>query len=115
MYPLPDQPTVFDILRRSIVCHSSLFCDALKAAAGAHLQFAQTTSNSRASAIAKGLGLKVAAADALVAASADPDETAAAIIALGADGWISALNLAGRLQCPPQHILSIAAELQTTP
>lgn len=89
-----------DIIRRSIVCHPSLYAEALEAATRAHRQAAATMRHHAACAAAERLA-KACNAMALILHDYGADgsaDTVDLIIEGGPDYWISALNVARPLQ-----------------
>lgn len=106
MYDLPENPTAANIIDRSIACHPSLFAHALDTAAKVHSEALRTMTFLRAVATARRLEKAcITMANAINEQRFSGDE---AVIA-GPDHWITALNIAVRLQALPRHILTQAA------
>jgi hypothetical protein len=116
IYSLPENPTAADIIRRSIVAHPSLFRDSLIKQAEMHDDYSRLTHNVRA---AQGADASrhacLNAYDIIGDDDLSADEAAAKICAKTGTAVI-ALNVAGKLQCLPRHVLTAAAvKLDETP
>jgi hypothetical protein len=103
--------TPADLIKRSIVCHPSLFADRMDAIALVHTQASASLSYHRDRATAQRLSAACAyVAHMLRTDDENADELTAKIMLLGMDYWISSLNVAAKLQCVPFHIVSGAVE-----
>lgn len=115
MYPLPANPTLADIIRRSIVCHPSLLAKALDAIAGEDRRFAASRAALHALTNVDAIinHAEQAETGARLTRGEHVDtfdnESAAdwAIAPLGVQ--IIVANAAAKLQCLPRHILTQAA------
>lgn len=116
IYPLPENPTAVDIITRSLIAHPSLFRVDLIAQAEMHDDYSQLTHNERARQGAN--ASKSACLRAYDFAGRDdlPERERACLIAAETGPAVIALNVAGKLQCLPRHLLTAAAVLlDTTP
>lgn len=109
MYALPATPTPDAIIRRSLVCHPSMFAQLAHQAHKAHAEAAATMNHHQAQATAKRLARACADLHAWADDCECADQVTARIMGAGMDSWISALNIAARLQCLPPHLVSEAA------
>jgi hypothetical protein len=109
MYDLPDNATAAQIIRRSVVCHPSLFAEALQSATDTHRAAAALMTNHQSRNVALKLeGACRSMKNWIACGEYEPDDTVASIMAGSFDYWISALNIAARLQCLPRHLVSAA-------
>lgn len=117
MYALPAQPTARDIIVRSLVCHPSLYAEALAEARRTHAQARDIASmhQVRETAARLAAAAQVMAHDAARCAdTAEAEALAQAWVThRGPDYWATALNLAARLQCLPPHVKAEAAQRLT--
>ena len=109
IYPLPENPTSADIIRRSIVAHPSLFREALINQAAIHDDYSQLTINARAAQGADASKLACLRAYDFVGCDNLTDDERAAEICKDCGTMVVALNVACKLQCLPAHIRTAAA------
>lgn len=88
-----------EVIARSIAMHPSLYADAMRDAAKTHRHYAASVHRADVASIAKRLAL----ACELAADKIEADDVEA-ILFIGADCWISALNVACKLQCVPPSL-----------
>lgn len=109
MYPIDlNTCTAIDIIGRSIVCHPSLFREALAAAQSEDTRYGATREDV---AVKRAVSARAAACGRAVAA-VDNEDAGALSDDVGAG--IVALNIACKLQCIPPHVRTAAA-LRTWP
>jgi ABC-type dipeptide/oligopeptide/nickel transport system ATPase component len=109
MYPLPQTPTVADIIERSATCHPSLFADALRDLAKVHADFMHSTADRKA-AVAAGNAKKHAVQALQMIQKVEACESARFIChefsSIGP--MLQALTVAAKLQCLPRHLVQDA-------
>lgn len=88
-----------EVIARSIAMHPSLYADAMRDVARMHRQHAANMASYDAISVTKRLAL----ACELAADKIEADDVEA-ILFIGADCWISALNVACKLQCVPPSL-----------
>ncbi len=113
MYPLEENPTLAQIIVRSVMCHPSLLAETLEGLAAEDRRFAATRPEISHTSIlshaktcadaARGVRGDLTAFDPSSAADWD-------LMPLGIR--IVAANVAAKLQCLPRHILTQAAILE---
>lgn len=109
IYALPENPTAADIIQRSIIAHPSLFRESLIKQAEMHDDYSRISTNPRAR-----QGAEASKNACLVAYDTigDEDQTPrerANGICMKTGTAVIALNVAGKLQCLPRHMLTSAA------
>jgi hypothetical protein len=117
IYPLPENPTAADIIARSIIAHPSLFREALIRQAEMHDDYARLcATNLRAAQGAEASRTACLTAYDLVGYDSADAKTRAELICAETGPAVIALNVAGKLQCLPRHMLTAAAvKLDETP
>ena len=106
---LPVNPSARDVILRSLVCHPTLFADAMTDVANVHANAASILAHHEAEHTAKRL-VNAARTMGVQARTYATNAVLDSICRGGMDYWITALNVAGRLQCLPHSLLSEAAE-----
>ena len=109
MYDLPSNPSARDVILRSLTCHPTLFADAMADVAKVHADAASIMDHH----IAKVTAQRLASAARTMDIQARTYATNAALGVIcrsGMDYWVTALNVASRLQCLPRPLISEAAE-----
>lgn len=109
IYALPSNPSVVDIIERSLIAHPSLFVDALTQQAQMHAEYSRTTNNVRARQGADASERACERAAEFAEREDLPARERAACIAAETGPAVLALNVAGKLQCLPRHMLTAAA------
>lgn len=110
LYSLPENPTAADIIQRSIIAHPSLFRESLIKQAEMHDDYSRITTNPRAR-----QGADASRNACLIVYDIVGDQNATAetratqICDRGTGPAVIALNVAGKLQCLPRHMLTAAA------
>lgn len=100
--------TVAEIINQSIAMHPTLYAEALTNVAHEHRAYAHKTHNL----IAHRTAMRLAAAAFEAASMVRNDQDAMAMLESkhGMDNWLTALNVAARLQCIPHHVVADAVE-----
>jgi hypothetical protein len=106
MYPIDfDTCTAIDIIKRSVVCHPSLFREALVASKQADFDYAKTIDRTHEAAIARSVLARANATnDAISAIDIEDFDFFKTNLSAG----IIALNIACKLQVLPPHVRSDA-------
>lgn len=109
IYPLPENPTAHDIIKRSIVAHPKMFYNLLRDRANEDYRYARDAINVRAAQSAKASGHAAMTAFYLVKEHNYDPENCTGIICEDCGAMVIALNIACKLQCLPAHIRTQAA------
>lgn len=102
MYPLADNCTALDIIERSIVCHPSLFLEAVESRVNEDARYGSDKTGAVKRSVDASMKAAMRAAQWI---SAEDETRFAHDMAAG----IIALNIACKLQCLPPHIRTGAA------
>lgn len=105
MYDLPENPTMADVIKRSVTCHPSLFSESLFQIARIHGNYARQTHNKMAGESA----FRMCEAASFAASRVLDNDVKA--ICENFSAKIIAFGAASKLQCLPRHMPTEIADL----